>query len=181
MQNKKATLIIIFFSVLLIVIIGIYGVLHLLRKDNSVQISDGAKPPLTLDVLNNGKKIGEAIGIVSSWKNNHNFVTASLAPANEILKKEKFLEHAKAGDMVQFVTDNFDKTLFDSIYDITYNVMDSEGNIILPIDEMIDFSEKNIYVPILRENMEKDLYYYVFFNIQDKGTIVYYFKVKANA
>lgn len=177
MKNKVVIVSVILIILIVASIIGV-RIYNRYKIHNGLEVKDGIKPPLKIDILKDNIKSGEAIGVISSWKYNGSIATSSLVTAKTILEKEDSLENVKAGDLVKLSTNGFDLSLIESIYEVTYNAMDSEENIILPIDEMIDFSLKTIEVPILRENLNKTLYYHVTIKIQDKGTVVYFFKVE---
>lgn len=179
MKSKKGIFIVVLIIIIILTVSGIL-IYKYLGKNDKIKISGSVKPPLKIDVMKDNTKIGKAIGVISSWKNNDSISTSSLVTANIVLEKEKFLENVNAGDMVKLSIEEFDKSLSDSIYEITYNAITDEDveNPVLPIDEIIDNSTGEILIPILRENLEKTLYYYVNVNFKDKGTVVYYFKVK---
>lgn len=179
-KNKVILIVAIILTILILISIGIF-LYRYFFKNNSGKIEGQVKPQLKVEVLKDGKKVGKAIGNISSWKNNDSIFTTNLVTANEFLKKEKFLEMVKAGDMVKLSTEGFAKELTESIYEITYNAISDEDveNPVLPIDEVIDYSNGEINIPILRENIEKTLYYYINVNFKDRGTVVYYFKVKS--
>lgn len=179
MKNKKI-LIILLIMLIILIFLGIYLYKYSL-KNNEIKIPKAQRPPLKIDILNDGKKIGQAIGIISSWKNNDAISTSSLVTANVVLEKEKIIDQVKAGDMITLSLEEVNKELFNNIYQVTYNAISDEDieTPVLPIDEVIEVSNCEIQVPILRENINKVLYYYVSVSIKDKGTIMYYFKVKS--
>lgn len=179
MKNKKV-IIIMLVVMLILILLGIFMYKYI-TKNNSIKIPKDERPPLKIDILKDEKKIGKTVGVISSWKYKDAIATSSLITANVILEKEKFIEGVKAGDIVKLSLDEFKKELSDNIYQITFNAISDEDieTPILPIDEIIDFSNHTIEVPILRENIDKTLYYYVSVSIKDKGTVMYYFKVKS--
>lgn len=179
MKNKRI-MIIMLIAILILILLGALIYKYIIKND-SMKIPKGERPPLNLDILKDEKRIGKTVGIISSWKYNDAIATSSLITANVVLEKEKLIEEVKAGDTVKISLDEFKKELADNIYQITYNAISDEDieTPVLPIDEIIDFSNHTIEVPILRENIDKTLYYYVSVSIKDKGTIMYYFKVKS--
>lgn len=179
-MNLKNRIIVVFTIVLIFVIAIIISIMVINNKSNNqvgLQVKGKVKPPLNIAVLKNDTIAGQAIGIVSSWKYEDRLATSSLVSAKKILEKEDALMNVEAGDIVKLELKNFNDSLKEKIYEITYNAMDDNENYILPINEIIDFSSKIIEVPILRENLNKTLYYHVTIKIKDKGTVVYFFKI----
>ncbi len=179
MKNKK-NIIISLIVLIILILLGICIYMFLI-KNNDIKVLKGEKIPLKIDILKDDKKIGKAIGIVTSWKYNDSIETSSLVTANVILEKEKLIDQVKAGDMISLSLEEFNKELADNIYQVTYNAISDQDieTPVLPIDEIIEFSNQKIEVPILRENINNVLYYYVSVGIKDKGTVMYYFKVKS--
>lgn len=177
MKNKFVVIVstVIFVIVLLALGITIYNIKHV---DYGVKVKKDIKPPVKVDILKDGIKVGQAVGAITSWKFNNSIVTSSLISRIMILEKEKSLENVISGDIVNLSTEKFDESIVGLIYEITYNAIDENENIILPIDEIIEYSDGNIQVPILRENINKTLYYNVIVKIKDKGTVEYFFKVE---
>lgn len=177
-MNKKNIIICTLILALIVIFVTvIYVCIINNNKYNGVKINEENKPPLEISILKDGLEIGKTIGAVLSWKNDSSVVTSTLVPANVVLKDKKKLENLKPGDFVTLVTEKFDETYIGKIYEISYNAIDDDGNYILPVDELIDFTSKEIQVPILRENLNQTLNYYVTVRIEDKGTIIYFFKV----
>ena len=176
-MKNKIIVVITILSVLIIVLTLVIIIYNNSASKIGLQVKDSIKQNLEIEVFKEDIKVGKALGGISSWKYNNSYATSSLLNAKKVLEKEIFLENVNAGDLVKLSMKNFENLLLENIFEITYNAMDDEENIILPVDETLDIKSQFIEVPILRENSNKILYYYVTVKIQNKGTIIYFFKV----